>query len=437
MAEWRNWAGDQRCTPAAIEHPRTREQLAEIVGDAARRARRVRASASGHSFTDIALTDGVMVRLDRLDRVLEVDREAGLVKVEAGIVLAELNRRLDGLGLAIENLGDIDRQSLAGSISTGTHGTGARFRSVSAQIEAVELVLADGSSLALGADDPGALAGARIGLGSLGLIYAVDDSHGAGVHASPGRSPTPARRGAGRRSRSSTRASTTSSSTSSRTPRSRSVARAGAPTSRRAAPASRRLRAGGDARELGRPAVRARRLGGSRRRSRGCRGSPPPGSGARPRSIAATGSSPPIGGSGSPRWSTGSRASTRPRRCAACCSWRPGPSTGSRSRSRSASSPPTTSLLSASHARDTCYVAVHQDRKLDWEPYFRGVEQIMDTYGGRPHWGKRHFQTAETLAPRYPRWDEFRRLRARLDPEGRFANAYTDRVLGTVAEISG
>jgi L-gulono-1,4-lactone dehydrogenase len=89
-------------------------------------------------------------------------------------------------------------------------------------------------------------------------------------------------------------------------------------------------------------------------------------------------------------------------------------------------------VLSASHARDTCYLAVHQDRRLDWEPYFRGVEEIMDSYGGRPHWGKRHFQTAATLAPRYPRWAEFQALRARLDPEGRFANAYTDRVLGPV-----
>jgi L-gulonolactone oxidase len=89
-------------------------------------------------------------------------------------------------------------------------------------------------------------------------------------------------------------------------------------------------------------------------------------------------------------------------------------------------------LLSASHGRDTCYVAVHQDRRLDWETYFRGVEEIMESYGGRPHWGKRHFQTVETLAPRYPGWNEFQAVRAKLDPEGRFSNEYTDRVLGPV-----
>jgi L-gulonolactone oxidase len=170
---WANWTGDQRCSPVAIERPGTCEELAEVVRAATERGLTVRVSASGHSFSEIALTDGIMVRLDRLDRVLEIDRAAGRVKVEAGIVLADLNRRLDELGLAIENLGDIDRQTLAGSISTGTHGTGERRPSVSAQVEAVELVLSDGATLEIGHDDPAALAAARIGLGALGLIYAA------------------------------------------------------------------------------------------------------------------------------------------------------------------------------------------------------------------------------------------------------------------------
>jgi L-gulonolactone oxidase len=65
-------------------------------------------------------------------------------------------------------------------------------------------------------------------------------------------------------------------------------------------------------------------------------------------------------------------------------------------------------------------------------PYFSAIESIMKDLGGRPHWGKLHFQTAETLAPRYPRWDEFHVARRRVDPDGRFANDYTDRVLGKV-----
>jgi L-gulonolactone oxidase len=88
--------------------------------------------------------------------------------------------------------------------------------------------------------------------------------------------------------------------------------------------------------------------------------------------------------------------------------------------------------LSTAEGRDTCYIAVHMFNGMPWEPYFRGVEEIMDGYGGRPHWGKRHFQNAETLAERYPKWEEFGRVRARLDPAGRFRNDYIDRVLGPV-----
>ena len=93
---------------------------------------------------------------------------------------------------------------------------------------------------------------------------------------------------------------------------------------------------------------------------------------------------------------------------------------------------PDDALLSPAHERETAYVAVHQYQGATWEPYFRAVERIMSEYEGRPHWGKRHFQTAETLEKLYPRWDDFQKVRARLDPEGRFSNAYTDRVLGPV-----
>jgi len=93
---------------------------------------------------------------------------------------------------------------------------------------------------------------------------------------------------------------------------------------------------------------------------------------------------------------------------------------------------PDDAFLSTAHERPTAYVAVHVFRGMEWRQYFRAVEEIMDDLGGRPHWGKRHFQTAETLRPRYPRWDDFQAVRARLDPEGRFANRYTDRVLGRV-----
>jgi L-gulono-1,4-lactone dehydrogenase len=87
-------------------------------------------------------------------------------------------------------------------------------------------------------------------------------------------------------------------------------------------------------------------------------------------------------------------------------------------------------FLSTAHARESCYVAVHQYRGMEFEAYFRAVEAIMDDFGGRPHWGKRHYQRAATLRERYPRWDAFQAVRARLDPGGTFANDYTRRTLG-------
>jgi L-gulonolactone oxidase len=81
--------------------------------------------------------------------------------------------------------------------------------------------------------------------------------------------------------------------------------------------------------------------------------------------------------------------------------------------------------------RETCYLAVHLSAGTPFERYFHGVEAIMDGLGGRPHWGKMHFQTAASLAPRYPEWSRFQAVRLQLDPDGRFSSAFADRVLGT------
>jgi len=91
---------------------------------------------------------------------------------------------------------------------------------------------------------------------------------------------------------------------------------------------------------------------------------------------------------------------------------------------------PDDALLSTAYERPTAYIAVHQYVGMEFESYFRAVEAIMDEYGGRPHWGKRHYQTAATLDPRYPEWSRFGEIRERFDPERRFENDYLRRVLG-------
>ena len=88
--------------------------------------------------------------------------------------------------------------------------------------------------------------------------------------------------------------------------------------------------------------------------------------------------------------------------------------------------------LSTANGRASGWIAVHRYRGVAYEPYFRGVEAIMADYGGRPHWGKLHHQSAESLAALYPDWDVFAAVRARTDPAGTFRNDYLDRVLGPV-----
>lgn len=171
---WSNWAGNQRADGIEVVTPRDPSEVAPYLAAAAERGRRVRPIGSGHSFTAIGRPSDVQLRLDRLDRVRHADTTTGLVTVEAGIRLRALNRALDALGLAMTNLGDIDEQTVSGAISTGTHGTGARFGGIATQVRGLELALPDGTTLTCSATEhPDVYAAARVGLGALGVITAV------------------------------------------------------------------------------------------------------------------------------------------------------------------------------------------------------------------------------------------------------------------------
>ena len=135
----------------------------------------MRTCGAGHSFSEVALTDGVMVDLGGLCRVLDADPSSGLVRVQGGIVLRDLNRELHNRGLAMANLGDIDTQTISGAISTATHGTGSRLQNIPAQVAAIELATASGEIVIVSEDDadPTAFLAARVGLGALGAISAL------------------------------------------------------------------------------------------------------------------------------------------------------------------------------------------------------------------------------------------------------------------------
>src|SRR5215218_1522254 len=164
---WSNWSRGQACAPAEHVRPATRADVAAAVA----RGRAVRVAGAGHSFSGGVPTDGTLLSLERLDRVLDVDAASGLARVEGGIGLRRLVRELAGHGLALPNLGDIDAQSLAGALATGTHGTGGRLGNLSTGVAAMELVLADGSELAVDGGDE--LLAARVGLGALGVVVGV------------------------------------------------------------------------------------------------------------------------------------------------------------------------------------------------------------------------------------------------------------------------
>lgn len=171
---WQNWARNQTASPATIEHPADVIDVVRMVEQAAEAGRAVKVAGSGHSFTATAVTDGTLLHLDRLDRLLGVDAETGLVTVQAGMPLHALNRTLASAGLAMSNLGDIDLQTVAGAISTGTHGTGAQLGGLATQVRRLEIVLGDGSVVECSATErPELFSAARVGLGALGVLTAV------------------------------------------------------------------------------------------------------------------------------------------------------------------------------------------------------------------------------------------------------------------------
>ena len=175
MTTWTNWAGNQTSHPVEVASPRRPDEVAAAILRAQARGIPVKAVGAGHSFTAVAATDGLQLCLDQLSGVTHVDRERRRVRVLAGTPFHVLNPALQAVGLALPNLGDIDRQSVAGAISTGTHGTGLRRQGIAAAVSGLVLALADGSLLECSAEvEPEVFQAARVGLGALGVITEVE-----------------------------------------------------------------------------------------------------------------------------------------------------------------------------------------------------------------------------------------------------------------------
>jgi FAD-linked oxidoreductase len=174
MINWSNWSGGVTATPQRIATPASEGDVINLVRRAARTGATLRVAGSGHSFTPLCATDGVLLSLDRLQGLVTADPAASEATVWAGTKLYALGDLLWEHGLAQANMGDIDRQALAGAISTGTHGTGPTLGSLSTQVVRLRLVTATGDVLDCSpTHEPEVFKAAQLSLGSLGVITQV------------------------------------------------------------------------------------------------------------------------------------------------------------------------------------------------------------------------------------------------------------------------
>jgi L-gulono-1,4-lactone dehydrogenase len=434
-AVWRNWARTEAVRPLRVERPATIGAVQRAVVAAAASGLPIKPVGAGHSFTGIAVAPGVQLDLTDLSGVIDADVATGCVTFAAGTRLHQLPAMLAPYGLAMPNMGDIDRQTIAGATSTGTHGTGLAFGGLATQIVAAKLVTGTGELMTVSETErPELLPAMRVGLGALGVLVEVTLQLVPRfvLHAVERSEPfEDVLDGWVDRVREvdhldvywfpHTRSALTKTYT--RLP--------GDAPRRPVGPVSGWI----DDELLANGALRG---------------------------ICALGSlapavTPPL--ARLVEWLTPNREFS---------DFSPAVFTAGRSARfhemeyalpleavpeavrevralierkgwrisfpievRAAASDD--NWLSTAYGRETGYVAVHRYFREDPREYFTAVEQIMRGFAGRPHWGKLHTQTADTLRELYPRFDDFLRVRDELDPERRFANPYLEQVLGTRA----
>jgi FAD-linked oxidoreductase len=434
MTRWTNWAGTATAVPRRVHNPRSTPELAEIVANAAIEGRKIKPWGSGHSFTPVAVTDSDAIDLTGWTGVASADVNTGLVTVRSGTTLKILNAELDRLGLALINLGDIDAQTVAGAISTGTHGTGARLGGLATQVAALELVLADGSVVSCSAERrPDLFAAARVGLGALGVISTVTLQCVPSFCLSAQERPEPLEQvlegfdelaatndhfefywfpyGSNALVKRNNRLPADAECQ----PLSKArqfldyeimenvtfggFCRLGRAVPRLVQPLGRIASSVLSAREYSdlshRVFVTHRAVKFVESEFAVPRESLQDVL-AELRALVPTLENPVM-------------FPVEVRVAAADDIW-----------------------LSTAYGRDSAYIAIHQYVGMPYREYFAGFASIAGQVGGRPHWGKMHNLDAATLRTLYPRFDDFLRIREEVDPAGVFTNAYLNQVLGSV-----
>ncbi|MFE9023611.1 D-arabinono-1,4-lactone oxidase [Streptomyces sp. NPDC007808] len=427
---WRNWGGNVAARPAREVTPASVDELSAAVRRAAEDGLRVKAVGTGHSFTSIAATDGVLIRPQLLTGIRGIDRDAMTVTVEAGTPLKRLNLALAREGLSLTNMGDIMEQTVSGAISTGTHGTGRESASIAAQIKGLELVTADGSVLTCSEkENPDVFAAARIGLGALGIVTAITFAVEPVFLLSAREEPMPFEKVLAafdelwaenehfefywfpHTGNTNTKRNNRSAGPEKPVPQlqgwfedeflSNGVFQV-AQWVGRAVPAAIPAIA-----QVSSKALSAR-----------------------------TYTDIPYKVFTSPRRVRFMEMEYAVPREAVVETLRELKAMVDRSGVRVSfpvevrTAPADDITLSTASGRDSAYIAVHMVKGTPYQRYFTAAERIFTAHEGRPHWGKVHTRDAEYLAQVYPRFEEFTRLRDRLDPDRLFQNDYLRRVLG-------
>jgi L-gulono-1,4-lactone dehydrogenase len=427
---WRNWGGTVASRPVREVTPASVDELADAVRGAAEDGLKVKAVGSGHSFTSIAATDGVLIRPQLLTGIRSIDRDAMTVTVEAGTPLKRVNVALAREGLSLTNMGDIMEQTVSGATSTGTHGTGRESGSIAAQIRGLELVTADGSVLTCSEkENPEVFAAARTGLGALGIVTAITFAVEPIFLLTAREEPMPLDRVLAEFDQLWAENEHfefywfphTGSTNTKRNNRSAGPEQ---PVPQLQGWIEDEFLSNGVfqvAQWVGRavpgtiPAIA--RISSKALSSR-------------------TYTDIPYKVFTSPRRVRFVEMEYAVPRAAVTETLRELRSMLDRSGLRISfpvevrTAPADDITLSTASGRDSAYIAVHMVKGTPYQRYFTAAERIFTAHEGRPHWGKIHTRDAEYLAGAYPRFGEFTELRDRLDPDRLFQNDYLRRVLG-------
>jgi FAD-linked oxidoreductase len=428
-AGFQNWSGSVAFTPAALRRPGDEAGIAAVVREARERGLGLRVAGAGHSFTPLVQTEGLLVSLDGWRGLEAVDAPGLTATARAGTSLRHLGALLHGHGLAQLNLGDIDEQSIAGAISTGTHGTGAALGGVATQVTGLRLVTAAGELLECSEQrEPTIFKAAQVSLGALGVISAVTLRL------------APAYRLCYRWRRERLGAVLEQIGALGRAHR--HVEFFWVPHTDRVM-----LKTMDATDEPARPRGRLRATqeyalenGAFWLLCELCRAWP----GLSPRVARLMAAM--IGSGENLDHSHRIFATPRLVRFNEMEYSLPAAELGPallaidreiRRRGVAIHFPLECRLvagddipLSPAYGRDSAYVAAHVYRGAPYRDYFALVEPILQGLGGRPHWGKHHTMPAAQLRARYPRWDEFQRVRRGLDPQGLFLNPYLRSIFG-------